>query len=113
MALLTVTAVASGGTATNLAAVTASDTISGTDIGSRGVILDVNNANAGTCTVTVSDPGTTDAGNPAAGAATTVSITTGVRKRIFVGPANVNPATGLATITYSPTSSVTAEAIRY
>jgi hypothetical protein len=113
MALLTVSTITGAGAVTNLAAVSASDTISASDIGTRGVLLDVNNANAGTLTVTVSDPGTTDAGNPAAGAATTITLTTGTRKRIYVGPFNVNLSTGVATITYSPTSSVTAEAFRF
>lgn len=113
MALLTVNTITSAGVTTGLAAVSASDTISGNDIGSDGIFLDVNNANAGTLTVTVSDPGTTPAGNPASGSATTITLATGTRKRIFVGPKNVNPSTGVATITYSPTSSVTAEAVRY
>jgi hypothetical protein len=111
MALLTVTTVPAAGAVTALAAVASSDTISASDIGARGVVLDVNNGSGSSVTVTISDPGTTPAGN--AGTARTVAVAAGARKRIFVGPGNVDPSTGVATVSYSATTSVTAEAIRY
>lgn len=115
MALLTVASVPATGNTPNLSAVNASDTISGSDVGDRGVILHVTNGGGGSINVTVSDPGTTPAGNVAAGtpAGTVVAVANGTGKRIYVGPRNVNPATGVATITYSGTTSVTAEAYRY
>lgn len=113
MALLTVRSINVSGAAINRSAVTASDTISGDQLGNDGVVLDVNNANAGTCTVTVVDPGATPSGNPAASTGRVISIPTGGQRQILVPAASVNPSTGVATITYSPTSSVTAEAYRY
>lgn len=111
MALLTVTAITAAGVSTNLTAATASDTISINDIAARGVVLEVLNGGGGSITVTISDPGVTPATN--AGTAQTVTVAPAGRKRIFVGPANVNQATGVATITYSGITSVTAEAFRY
>jgi hypothetical protein len=90
------------------------DTISGTDIGSRGLIVRVSNTSGSSITVAVSDPGTTDAGNSPTIPTVTVPATTGVRE-VWVGPANVNPSTGVATLTYVGTlsASTTHEAIRY
>lgn len=111
MALLTVTAVTAAGVVTNLVAANSSDTISGVDIGTRGVVLHVNNGGGAPINVTISDPGTTPAGN--AGSARVVAVTNGTAKRIWIGPGNVDPVTNVATITYSAVTSVTAEAIRY
>lgn len=110
MALMTGrTIVAAGGTF-SLAAVAASDTISGEFIGERGAILDVNNGSGGSINVTISDPGRTAAGNT--GTAQVVAVGAGARKQIFIGKGNVDPTTGLATVTYSATTSVTAEVYR-
>lgn len=115
MALLTVRSQLAAGSGRTLAAVNSSDTISGSDIGDRGVILDVNNGGGGSITAIISDPGTTPAGNVAAGspAGVVVTIGAGLQRDIFIGPKNVNPATGVATITYSGTTTVTAEVTRY
>lgn len=110
MALLTVTPVLAAGVATNLVAVNSTDTISGNDIGQRGVILEVANGAGSPMTVSISDPGATSAGNP--GTVTARTVTNGTRKRFYVGPGNVDPATGLATITYSSATTITAEAFR-
>jgi hypothetical protein len=90
------------------------DTISGTDIGSRGLIVRVANTTGSSITVAVSDPGSTDAGNPGTVTPITVPATTGIRE-VWVGPGNVNPSTGLATLTYTGalTASTVHEAIRY
>jgi hypothetical protein len=115
MALLTPrTFVATGG-AINRVAVSSSDTISGGDIGDRGVILDVNNASGGSINVTILDPGTTPAGNPATGtpAGRVIAVPAGQQRDIFISPKNVDPSTGVATANYSATTSVTAEVTRY
>lgn len=114
MALLTVATVTTAGTTPTFTAVNSSDTISGDMIGQRGVVLEVVTVGTGT-TVTVGDPGTTPAGNPAANspAGKQVVLGTNVRSRIYVGPGSIDPATGLATITYSAVTAVTAQAFRY
>lgn len=115
MALLTVRTITASGAAVARTAVAASDTISGNDIADRGVILDVNNASAGSINVTVGDPGQTPAGNPASGtpAGRVIAVPAGGQRQIYIGPKNVDPATGVVTITYSAQTSVTAEAYRY
>lgn len=111
MALYTVQAAVSTGMTPTQITPTASDTISGSDISTRGVVLRV--TTTGTATnVAVQDPSLTDLGN----AGTVVPVAcpgTGVRY-IYVGPAAVNPSTGLATVTYSGAlTGVTVEAMRY
>lgn len=115
MALMTVRTISTAGAAINRTAVASTDTINGGDIGGRGVVLDVNNASASSINVTIGDPGVTPAGNPASGtpAGRVVAVPAGAQRQIYVGPKNVDPATGVATITYSATASVTAEAYRY
>lgn len=110
MALLVVPAVSAAGVATNLVQVNSTDTISVADIGTRGLILEVANGAGAPITVSISDAGSTVAGNP--GTVTARSVTNATRKRFYVGPGNVDPATGLATITYSSTTTITAEAFR-
>lgn len=114
MALLTVRSVTTAGTTPAPAQCASGDTISASDIGSRGVILQVRNTTGGAITVAVSDPGTTPAGNAGTAAAVTVAATTGA-KDIYVGPANVTPATQVATLTYTGTlaAGTTHEAVRY
>lgn len=115
MALLSVRTITTTGAAINRSAVAASDTIDGGQIGHRGVVLDVNNASGGSINVTISDPGFTPAGNPASGtpAGKVTAVPAGAQRQIWIGPGNVDPATGVATITYSAQTSVTAEAYRY
>lgn len=115
MALLTVRTITAAGAAVARTAVSASDTIDGGAIGDRGVVLDVNNGSGGSINVTVGDPGLTPAGNPASGspAGRVIAVPAGQQRQIYIGPKNVDPSTGVATITYSATTSVTAEAYRY
>ncbi len=92
------------------AAVSASDTLTASDIGSSGVLLNVINAGGSPINVTIADPGTTAAGNVGTTSAQAVANATDGWFRIL--PAHVNPVTGLATVTYSGTMSVTYKAIR-
>jgi hypothetical protein len=111
MALMTVASVTSTFAASSLAAANSTDTIQASDIGTRGVIVEINNGGGGSITVSVSDPLTTPAGNTATPPAQ--SISAGQRGRVFVGPSNVNLSTGFATLTYSGVTSVTSQAFRY
>jgi hypothetical protein len=79
---------------------TASDTIKDTDVDpGGGCVLRV--VTTGTATnVTISDPGLTPLGNPVATPAVVACPATGVRY-IYVSPAAVNRATGVATVLFS------------
>lgn len=106
MALLTATAIAAAGTAPTLAAVNSSDTIAADD----SMWLHVNNASGGAITVTISDGGATPGGNPAS---TTARSVPAGQARLFPLRAAFNDlTTGLTTIAYSGTSSVTAAVFR-
>jgi len=107
MALITAQSVV----ATGLAPVYSTPTASDTFLPDDGLVLHVKNANASATNVTVVDGGATAAGNPGTAAAVSVPATTGDRM-IAVSRAAVNPATGLITVTYSVTASVTAALIR-
>lgn len=108
MALLTAQAIVGTGLAPVLSAVNATDTI--TADGST-YVLHVKNANAGACTVTLTDAGKTPGGSAATNPTISVPATTGERF-IYVPNSLVNPATGLITVGYSPTASVTAALYR-
>jgi hypothetical protein len=97
-----VTGVANAG-----AAVAASDTIDQSILGGRGAYLEVINGNASSDTVTITDYGTTRAGNSLTSNQYTVSVTNGTSKVIWIKPEMVNPATGLVTVTHSVTATVT------
>jgi hypothetical protein len=106
MALLTPTTITTAGTAPTLAAVSASDTVAADD----SMWLHVNNGGGGSINVTISDGGLTPAGNAASTSA--VAVAAGTAK-LFPLTARTNaPATGVTTITYSGTSSVTAAVFR-
>ncbi|GIG63609.1 hypothetical protein Lfu02_79810 [Longispora fulva] len=111
MALLVVSAVPAAGRAINFLPVSISDTVAAVDIADRGVVLHVRNGAAAPITVTVSDPGRTPAGN--APTVPTVSVPASGERQVLVTRANVDPATGLATVTYSSATTVTADAYRY
>ena len=110
MALYTVQAAITTGMTPTQITPTASDTINGSDIATRGVVLRVPPTRTAT-TVAVQDPSLPDLGT----AGTVVPVAcpaTGVRY-IFVGPAAVN-SSGLATVTFSGAlTGVTVEAMRY
>lgn len=106
MALLTAQAVSRTGLAPVYSAVSASDTIA-VPSGSL-LFLHVKNGNASPCTVTLVDNGKTPAGSSATNPTVSVPATTGDR---MIGPlpaSMADPSTGLVTVTYSPTATVTA-----
>lgn len=110
MALLTAVSVTSAATTVTPAAVSSSDTISGSDIGTAGALLNVINGSGGSINVTIADPGLTAVGNAGTTAAQAVANSTDRWFRL--SPGHVNPSTGVATVTYSGTSSVTYKLIR-
>jgi hypothetical protein len=111
MALITVTSVP-GQTkvAPTAQAVTASDTVAASDIGTNGVLLNVINGGGGSINVTISDPGTTTVGN--AGTTTAQAVANGTNGWFRILPGHVNPTTNVATVSYSGTTSVTYVAIK-
>lgn len=110
MALLTATSVTAAATTVSPAAVTSSDTVSSSDIGSFGALLNVINGSGGSINVTIADPGTTAVGN--AGTAVAQAVPAGADRWFRLSPAHVNPATGVATVAFSGTTSVTYKLIR-
>lgn len=109
MALLTAVTPDLDGVVVTAAAVAASDTIAQASLGSKGAILKIINGNASSDTVTISDNGTTQAGNSLANSRASWSVTNGTSKAFYISPLAVDPSTGLVTITHSVTSTVTYE----
>lgn len=109
MAALTAVVPTTTGVAVAAAAVAASDTIDAATLGSQGAYLKIINGNASSDTVTISDYGTTAAGNSLSSNQISVSVTNGTSKVFYISPLQVNPATGLVTITHSVTATVTYE----
>lgn len=118
MALLTVVAATStGATPTAAAQITAwstGDTISASDIGSRGVVAIVANASGGSLDFRVEDPGTTPSGNAATNGYTTVTVANNVTKWVYIGPTNVNPTNSTVKVGASTTNAAfTVQLARY
>jgi hypothetical protein len=107
MAALTVITPANTGTASTGAAVAASDTVARTVMGSRGAYLEVINGGASTDSITISDPGSTPAGNALSGGTIAGSVAAGASKVFFIRPEQVDSSTNLVTITHSYTTTVT------
>lgn len=105
MALRTATTVTTAATTVTPVAVAASDTIDQSDIGTRGCLLQVINGSGGSINVTLADPGTTPVGN--AGTESAQAVPNGASRWFRITQHHVDPSTGLATVTYSGTSSVT------
>lgn len=105
MALLTATRPTAVGVAYTPAAVSASDTISASDLGSLGAYLVIINGNAAADSVLVSDSSLTPAGNPSAPAAN--SVAAGASEAMYISPRAVDPVTGVVTVTHSVTATVT------
>ena len=105
MAALSATTPTNTGTATSGAAVAASDTISTAVMGQRGAYLEIINGGGSSDSITITDAGSTPAGN----AVTTVagSVANGASKAFYIHREQANPATGLVTVTHSFTTSVT------
>lgn len=104
MAALTATAPARTGTASPGAAVASTDTISSTVLG-KGAFLEILNGGASPDNMTISDASTTPSG--AAAASNAPSVTNGTNKVFYISPTQLDPTTGLVTITHSFTTSVT------
>ena len=102
MAVLTPTAVPAAGLAIALVAANSSDNVAATD----NMWLHVKNGGAGSITVSISDTGSTPAGN--AGTVVAQTITAGAERLIALSTRNNAAATGLTTITYSGVTTVTA-----
>lgn len=108
MAALTAVTAINAGTLDPPAAVAASDTIAQAVLGPNGALLSINNGGGSSDTITISDAGSTAAGNAlASGAITGLSVANGASKVFRLQMSQVNPATGLITITHSFITSVT------
>lgn len=105
MALLTPQQINKAGLQATYSAVNSTDTANPDD----DIILHVKNASGGTLTVTLTDTSPTQAGSAATNP--TVSITTGTDKFIYL-PAAYGLVSGIVTIGYSTTTSVTAALLR-
>lgn len=107
MAALTAVTPTNSGTVTAGAAVSASDTIATSVMGSLGVYLLITNGNASSDNITISDSGLTPAGNPLSGGTISDTITNGTSQIYIIRPSQANPSTNLVTITHSVTATVT------
>ena len=107
MAALTAVVPTNTGTVTAFAAVAASDTVAQSQLGKNGALLLINNGNASSDNVTISDNGSTPAGNPLTSNQITDTITTGQAQVYQLRNEQVNPSTNLITITHSVTATVT------
>jgi hypothetical protein len=113
MAAVTSQSIVNTGTTPAPITCAASDTIASGQFGSNGIAMRM--ITSGTIiTVTIGDPGTTASGNPASGSPAgraVVMPATGVRM-IFVPLSAIDPATGNATLSFSPTTGGTYELYR-
>jgi hypothetical protein len=109
MGALVATTPTNSGTVTAGAAVSASDTISQAIIGQKGAFLRINNANASSDNITISDAGRTGAGNALATGSIADTITNGTAQIYIIRPEQVDPTTLVVTITHSVTATVTYE----
>lgn len=98
MAALTLTVPTAAGTAVTATTPTASDTISSALLGTDGLVLRVQTTGTST-NLTISDAGSTPAGNTTTASAITMSATQ--IKMIYISPKRVDLSTGLVTITAS------------
>lgn len=105
MAALTATVPTAVGVAYTPAAVSASDTITATQLGTLGAFLVIINGGGSPDTVGYTDGSSTPGGSAAA--AFTNSVTNGTSEVMYLNPKLVNVSTQLLTITHSFTTSVT------
>ncbi|MEU4782844.1 hypothetical protein [Micromonospora sp. NPDC023633] len=110
MALLTASSVTGAATNVAPAAMSTSDTVSGSDIGQNGALLQVINGGGASINVTLADPGSTRVGN--AGTAVAQAVPAGADRWFRLSPGHINSATGVATVTLSSAASVTYKLIR-
>lgn len=109
MGALAATTPTLAGVAASPAAVAASDTIAQALLGARGAHLKVINGNASGDDVTISDHGSTRAGNELPSNAYSATVAAGASTWFLIRPEQVDPSTGLVTITHSVTTTVTYE----
>src|SRR5262245_30406484 len=107
MAALTAIVPVNAGTTSTGAAVSASDTIAQSVLGTVGAYLEIINAGGSTDNITISDAGATQAGNALSGGTYAVSVANGSQKVFYLRQSQITPSTGLITITHSFTTSVT------
>lgn len=105
MAVLTAITPTRLGAASAGAGVAASDTIEARHLGTRGAYLEILNAGAGVDNITISDSGATPAGTPPG--TYPVSVTNGTNKEFYISPQQLDPTTGVVTVTHSLTAGVT------
>jgi hypothetical protein len=104
MAMGAVQSITATGASANLQTPTATETVLPYD----DLILHVANASGSAITVTLVDPGFTPAGSAATNATVSIPATTG-RKFIAISTGLMNSTTGLISVQFSATTSVTAE----
>lgn len=105
MTALTAVTPTLAGTVVAAGNVAASDTITATQLGGLGCLLEVINGNASSDTVAITDASPTLAGN--SNATSGGVVTNGTSKVFYISPRAVNPATSLVTVTHSVTTTVT------
>lgn len=105
MGALSATTPTRTGAVTSGAAVSASDTIAASLLGTNGAFLEIINGNASSDTVAISDASTTSTGAPATAGGG--SVTNGTSKVFKIYPQQADTSTGNVTVTHSVTSSVT------
>lgn len=104
MAMSAVQGITAAGVSAALATPLSTETVPPVD----DLILHVKNASGSPITVTLTDPGFTQAGSAATNATVSIPATTG-EKFIAISTYLMNPSTGLISVTFSSTTSVTAE----
>lgn len=107
MAAMTAITPSNTGTASTGTLVGSSDTVAQSVMGPNGATLEIINASASVDNMTISDNGLTPAGNALTSNQITASVAAGASKVFDLSNAQVNPATGLITITHSQTATVT------
>lgn len=107
MAALSAITPTNTGTASTGAAVSASDTVAQSIMGPNGATLEIINGGGSTDNITISDNGSTAAGNQLTGNTIAGSVAAGTSKVFDLTHAQVNPSTTLITITHSFTTTVT------
>lgn len=107
MAALTAITPTLAGVASAGAAVAASDTIDASILGQRGAYLEIINGNASPDSMTISDHSATRAGSNLPSNTFAASVTNATSKVFHIKPEQVNPTTGLVTVTHSVTATVT------
>ena len=106
MAALTATTPVVTGTVATPPGVSSSDTIDASILGQRGAYLVIVNGNASSDTVTIKDFGATPAGNSLTTNQFAKSVTNGTSQVFHIKPSQVDPSTGLVTVTHSVTPTV-------